>query len=149
VWGEYATFTGIVLLLPAFTPPPTPTATITPLPKPGFSAEYVGLDNCAGNWWVEIKLKNTGALPLKSVEITIKDKLTDGTHTDIADGFTNLDGCTGTTTKDILKPGDTYLLSSPQFAYNLTGHKVAVTITICTETGQQGLCVTNKFDFTP
>ena len=149
IWGKYATLIGPFLLLPVFTPPPTPTATITPLPSPAFNAEYASLDTCNGSWWVEIKLKNTGSVPLKSVEISVKDKATDLMLVNLSDGFTNLDGCLGKTTKAILKAGDTYLLSAPAFIYNPTGHKLVVTITLCSDTGQKGMCATNKIDFTP
>ena len=82
VWGKYATLTGPVLLLPIFTPPPTPTATLTPLPTltptpfPAFKTDYANLDTCNGSWWVEVKLKNRGTLPLKSVNISVKDTVT-------------------------------------------------------------------------
>ena len=149
VWGKYATLIGPVLLLPAFTPPPTPTATSTPLPSPAFKVEYASLDTCNGNWWAEIKLKNTGSVPLKSVDISLKDKVTDLMLANLSDGFTNLDGCLSKTTKDTLEPGDTYLLSAPAFIYNPTGHKLIVTITLCSDTGQKGMCATQKIDFTP
>lgn len=149
VWGKYATLVGPALLMPVFTPPPTPTATLTPLPSPAFKAEYAGLDTCNGSWWVEIKLKNTGSIPLKSVDISVKDKVTDLVLVNLADGFTNLDGCLAKTTKDTLKAGDTYLLSAPAFVYNPTGHKLVVTITLCSDTGQKGMCATDKIDFTP
>lgn len=149
IWGKYATLIGPSLHLPAFTPPPTPTATLTPEPAPDFTAEYAGMDTCNGSWWVEIKLKNTGSVPLMSGEITVRDKITDAEHVDIADGFINLDGCLKKNTKDILKQGDTTLLSAPPFLYDLMGHKLMVTITLCSETGQQGMCITKKIDFTP
>lgn len=149
VWGKYAALIGPALLLPVFTPPPTPTATSTPLPSPAFKAEYAGLDTCNNSWWVEIKLKNSGSVPLKSMEISVKDKATDLVLVNLSDGFTNLDGCLGKTTKDTLRAGDTYLLSAPAFIYNPTGHKLVVTITLCSDTGQQGMCTTNRIDFTP
>ena len=155
VWGEYATVIGPASLLPVFTPPPTPTATLTPLPtktptpSPDFKAEYVGLDTCNNNWWGEIKLKNTGSIPFKSVNISVNDKVTDVVLVNLADGFTNIDGCLKTTTKDIIGIGDTYLLSAPAFAYNPTGHNIRVVITLCSETGQKGMCTTNNFNFKP
>lgn len=148
-WGEYATLTGPILLLPIFTPPPTPTPTMTPTPSPAFSAQYSSLDTCNTNWWIEIKLKNTGPIPFKSVDIAVEDKVTNVELENLADGFTNIDGCLKTTTKDKLDSGDTYLLSVPVFAYDPTGHKLRIIITLCSETGQKGLCVRNKFDHTP
>jgi hypothetical protein len=155
VWGKYATLTGPFLLLPVFTPPPTPTATLTPLPTStptpfsAFKAEYTGLDTCNGSWWVEIKLKNKGSIPLKSVSISVKDNATDVMLVNLADGFTNLDGCLAKSTKDTLSPGDTYLLSAPAFTYNPTGHALKVILTLCSDTGQKGTCATNKIDATP
>jgi hypothetical protein len=155
VWGKYATLTGPVLLLPVFTPPPTPTATLTPLPTftptpfPAFRSDYVGLDTCTGSWWIEIKLKNRGSIPLKSVNISVKDNVTGTVVVNLADGFTNLDGCLKKSTKDALGPGDTYLLSAPAFNYDPTGNDLKVIITLCSDTGQKGTCATNKFNVKP
>jgi hypothetical protein len=155
VWGKYATVIGMTSILPIFTPPPTPTPTFTPLPtftpapSPAFKAEYVGLDACNGNWWAEIKLKNRGSVSLKSVNISVNDKTTGVVAVNLADGFLNLDGCLIKTTKDMLGQGDTYLLSAPAFTYDPTGHDIKATLTLCSDTGQKGLCVTNKLDFTP
>ena len=155
VWGEYATLTGPILLLPVLTPPPTPTPTFTPLPTftptpfPAFKAEYAGLDTCNGSWWVEVTLKNKGTVPLKSVNISVNDKVTGIEVVNLADGFTNLDGCLSKTTKDTIGPGDTYLLSAPAFTYNPTGHELKLIITLCSDTGQKGTCATNKFEVIP
>jgi len=154
-WGEYATLSGPVLLLPVFTPPPTPTATLTPTPtftptpSPAFSAEYASLDTCNSSWWTEIKLKNTGSIQLKSVNISVKDKVTNVVQVALADGFIDIDGCLKTTTKDKLDIGDTYLLSAPAFNYDPTGHELVVNITLCSDTGQKGLCATRKINVTP
>ncbi len=155
VWGKYATLTGPASTLPILTPPPTPTPTMTPLPtmtptpSPAFKSDYIGLDSCGGSWWTEIKLKNKGSIPLKSVNISIKDRVTDIVVVNLADGFTNLDGCLSRATKDTLGLGDTYVLSAPAFTYDPTGHELKVVITLCSDTGQKGICVTNKFEFTP
>jgi hypothetical protein len=155
VWGKYATFIGPVLLVPVYTPPPTPTPTFTPSPTAtptpfsAFKAEYTNMDSCNGSWWVEVKLKNTGSLPLKSVDVSAKDITTGTVFENLADGFINMDGCLAKTTKDVLGSGDTYLLSAPAFNYDLTGHEVKVTVTLCSETGQKGACVTRKVEFIP
>jgi hypothetical protein len=155
VWGEYATLTGPFLLLPIFTPPPTPTPTftpsptLTPTPSPAFKADYTSLDTCNGSWWLEIALKNRGTVPLKSVNISVTDKATGVVVVNLVDGFTNLDGCLSKTTKDTLGPGDTYQLSGPAFNYNPAGHEIKVVITLCSDTGQKGLCATNKFEVIP
>lgn len=148
VWGEYATLSGPYLFLPVFTPPPTPTPTVTPTPSPSFTMKFDNLDSCAG-WWVDIQLKNTGAVTFRSVKIEVKDMVTDVEHVALADGFTDLDGCLKTTTKDTLAPGDTFNLSAPAFAYDPSGNNIRVIITLCTNSGQKGGCVTNKINFKP
>lgn len=148
-WGEYATLVGPAMLLPIFTPPPTPTPTNTPTPAPSFAVEYSNKDTCNTNWWVELKLKNTGAISFKSVDITVIDRDTNVELVNLADGFVNIDGCLKTTTKDVLASGDTYLLSAPAFAYDPTGNRIRVRITLCSGTGQKGMCITEKIDFKP
>lgn len=155
VWGQYATLSGPFLLLPVFTPPPTPTPTNTPLPTftptpfSAFNVDYVGLDTCNGSWWAEIKLKNNGSVPLKSVSISVNDNVTGVVVVNLADGFTNMDGCLSKTTKDVLGLRDTYLLSAPAFTYDPTGHEIRATLTLCSDTGQKGVCMTKKHDFVP
>lgn len=148
VWDEYATLAGSYLSVPVLTPPPTPTATATPTPMPEFSAEYAGLDSCSG-WWVEIRVKNTGTMSFRSVKFEARDLVTDVVFVAFKDGFTDLDGCLKTSTKDVLSPGDEFVLSSPLFSYNPSGNKMRVDITLCTETSQKGGCVTRKINFKP
>jgi hypothetical protein len=149
VWGKYATVTGNVALLPIYTPPPTPTPTFTPTPSPSFKVSYSSLDTCAPNWWIELKITNNGSISFKSVNISVKDKVTDVLLVDLSDGFTDQDGCLKTTTKDVIAPGDTYLLSGPPFSYDPTGHELRVTLTLCSNTGQKGKCISEKFDVKP
>jgi hypothetical protein len=155
VWGEYATVSGYIAALPVHTPPHTPTPTFTPLPTftptpaPSFKASYSSMDTCGTSWWVDIKLRNNGSVSFKSYSLTVKDVTTDFTLTDLSDGFTDIDGCLAMTTRDIIAPGDTYLLSAPAFSYNLAGHELRLTLTLCSGTGQKGLCATDKFDILP
>lgn len=149
VWGKYATLTGPAMLAPVFTPPPTPTATATSLPTPKFTVEYTNMDSCNGFWWVELKLRNTGGIPFKSVNISIRDKVTDVVVSDTADGFINLDDCQTKSAKEILAIGETFTISTPAFKYNPESHRLFVTITLCSDKGQQGTCATEKIDFEP
>ncbi|MEW6400387.1 MAG: hypothetical protein AB1649_01235 [Chloroflexota bacterium] len=149
LWGKYATISGNVSVLPIYTPPPTPTATFTPTPSPNFNSSYSSLDTCNNNWWIEVRIKNNGSVSFRSVEISVKDTVSNIEVVDLSDGFTDIDGCVKTTTKDIIAPGDTYLLSAPPFNYNPTGHALRAFITLCTETGQKGICITDRLDVTP
>jgi hypothetical protein len=142
LWGEYATVTGNWAVLPQYTPPPTPT------PMPAFEAFYDGLDTCVG-WWVEFEVENTGGLPFRSVSLSVRDTETDATVATYTDGFTNIDGCLTSSNKDVLSPGSSRIISSPAFAYNPDGHELRATITLCSNLGQNGTCVTEVIEFEP
>lgn len=155
VWGNYATLTGPFLLLPILTPPPTPTPTFTPLPtftatpSPSFKSDYISKDSCSGAWWPEIKLRNNGTIAFRSIFISVKDTVTGVTNAQINDGFTDRNGCLETLTRDKISAGDTYLLSAPAFNYDPAGHLMETAITLCSDTGQKGLCATRRFEFIP
>ena len=140
LWGQYATLTGNFVVLPIFTPPPTPT------PMPDFAASYSTWDTCSG-WWVNILLKNSGGTAFRSVSMTVRDMTTDIVVSLSSDGFTTTEGCLAPVTKDDLQPGKTRTISSPVFAYNLAGHRLRATITLCSNLGQNGMCVTRVITF--
>jgi hypothetical protein len=142
LWGEYATLTGNFAALPMFTPPPTPT------PAPAFDAFYSDLDTCNG-WWVDIDLDNTGGITFRSISLTVRDTENDAIVSLYRDGFTDNDGCLDSVTRDNLEPGSTRTISSPPFAYDPNGHKLRATITLCSNNGQSGTCVTNVITFEP
>jgi hypothetical protein len=142
LWGEYATVTGNFAALPMFTPPPTPT------PVPAFEAEYDGLETCA-SWWVDLKLTNTGGISFESISLTVRDTVTDIVVSMYTDVFNNIDGCTGSSTRDVLNPGANRTISAPAFAYDPSGHQLRATLTLCSRDGQNGTCVTNVIKFTP
>jgi hypothetical protein len=154
VWGQYATVTGSTIFLPVYTPPPTPTPTYTPVPtftvavNPDFDVSYTGLDTCV-DWWPEIELTNTGTVGFRSVGITVRDTVTGVVVASLADEFINKNGCDSTTTRDRLVVGKTRIVSAPAFSYDPSGHKIHATITLCSETGQNGTCVTRTINFTP
>jgi len=142
LWGEYATLSGNFSALPIFTPPPTPT------PVPDFDASYAGLDTCVG-WWVDIRLENTGGLSFRSMSLTLRDTVTDVVLSVNPNGFTDLSGCLDSSTRDNINPGDVRRVSSPAFAYNPTGHEIRATVTLCSNTGVSGMCVSKTIKFTP
>ena len=149
VWGQYATVVGNILSLPIYAPPPTPTPTLTATPLPDFDASFSSTDNCNNNWWVEIKLKNTGSLDFKSVGMTVTDTVSGVVLADYADGFTDISGCLTSATRDTLAAGKTYVMSAPTFTYDPSGHKLRTTITLCSDLGQSGTCLTKTISFKP
>ena len=148
LWGEYATLAGNLSVLPVFTPPPTPTPSSTSTPAPGFDVSYDSLETCSG-WWVDLKLKNTGSIAFRSISITLRDTVNDTVLSLSADNFTNNDGCSGSSIKDILNPGDVRVVSASPFAYDPTGHKIRATITMCSNKAISGTCVTQVIEFKP
>jgi hypothetical protein len=152
LWGKYATLTGNTSVLPIYTPPPTPTATFTPLPTftgtgPGsFFVVYYGLDNCTNEWWVDLKITNNGKVTYRSLDLEIKDTKTGASFKDLADEFTDHDGCNKTIIKDVLGPEDTHILSGPRFNYNPTGHLLKLTLILCPQTDQKGICAKQNFE---
>jgi hypothetical protein len=147
VWGEFATLSGNTAILPVYTPPPTPLPTFTATPAPDFQASYAGLDSCTG-WWADIKLRNTGPVTFNSVGVTLKDMVTSVVVSNITDGFVDNTGC-ASSNKGALLPDKAVTMSAPAFSYDPTGHKVRGTLTLCSGTGLNGLCVTQAISFTP
>ncbi|MFT3890207.1 MAG: SH3 domain-containing protein [Anaerolineales bacterium] len=142
LWGEYATVTGNYAALPMMTPPPTPTA------APSFDLSYEGRDTCSG-WWVDLILENTGTMTFDSVSITVKDTVTGVSHTISSDEFTDFDSCSDYISKDTLPSGEMRVMSSAKFDYDVHGDKMNATVTVCSNEGMNGMCVTEKLTFTP
>ncbi|MBK9924771.1 MAG: hypothetical protein IPP66_05695 [Anaerolineales bacterium] len=143
LWGEYAMFGGNISALPIFTPPPTPT------PVPAFELSYDGLEACNNAWWVEVKLKNIGGTAFRSISMSVKDKDTNITVSMTDDSFKNTNGCNSSDSRKMLDIGDTIVVSAPSYAYDPTGHKLQATVTLCSEDGVNGLCMTETTSFTP
>ncbi|MEW6284961.1 MAG: hypothetical protein AB1509_01925 [Chloroflexota bacterium] len=144
LWGEYATLVGNIQALPVFTPPPTPT------PAPDFAAEYTGLEACTGSgWWVEFKLQNTGGIVFRSISMSVQDTDAKITLSLSDNNFTNRNGCTDIDAKKALGLGEKLTVSSPVFNYDPGGHKFRATLTLCSEDGVNGMCVTHNIEFKP
>lgn len=149
LWGAYATLTGNTGVIPEFTPPPSPTPPPTSTPFPGFNASYNGLESCAGTgWWVDVELENTGGMTFQSIAMTVADMDTNVVLSLYADNFTNRNGCSETATRDNLPAAEELIMSSPIFPADPSGHEIRVTITLCSNPGQSGMCDTETITFT-
>jgi hypothetical protein len=142
LWGYYSTG-GNLGNVALFTPPPTPTSV------PSYEVSYTGLDSCFAAWWVEVSLKNAGAIAFKSLTISVKDTVSGVSVSSSNNEFINNDGCVVFGAFSRLDPGETYIVSSPPFAANPTGHKVTATLTLCTEDNLGGQCSSKNIEFTP
>ncbi len=148
VWGEYASASGSLLVLPVLLPPPTPSPTMTPTPIPSFDMEFIDSIKCGG-WMMNIQVTNTSPQPFKSMVIEVKDEVTEVELRASSDEFTQRDGCLKTVTKDRIDPFETFIISSPPFEYNPKRHPFRAFITLCTEKGQSAGCITRKLNFKP
>jgi hypothetical protein len=145
LWGQYATVVGDTSDLPVFTPPPLPT------PAPSFNASLNGLESCAdtGNWWLDINIENNGGITFRSFFMTVRDTVT-GTELSLyQDNFIDRDGCNASEDQGDLDPGDAFIVSSPAFTYDPSGHRIHTRITLCSSAGQAGTCLSHSYDFTP
>ncbi len=165
LWGQFATVTGNTGALPVYTPPPLPTPSLTPVPSipaatssptatplsaAAFIASYTGIQSCAGTgWWAEIELKNSGAIPLQSMALTVTDPATSTTLPLHTDNFTNKTGCNAPDTRPNLPAGAILTVSSPVFNYDPRGHQLSAVIKLCSNAGQGGTCTTQTINFTP
>ncbi|MBI5962078.1 MAG: SH3 domain-containing protein [Chloroflexi bacterium] len=141
LWGFYATG-GNLGNAAVFTPPPSPTSV------PGYEATYAGVDSCVG-WWVEVTLKNIGAVGFKSFSISVKDTVTDITLSSSSNEFINNDGCLVSNSISKLDPEETYTVSSPAFIADPTGHVIKATLTLCTDNNLGGQCSVKNIEFKP
>jgi hypothetical protein len=171
--AQYATVTGAAGALRVLTPPPTPkpTRTNTPKPKPtntpkptsqptvsvpvsstpaaNFDVSYHHLENCPSTgWWADLQLINNGQIMFRSFSMTVRDTVTDTSLSLNSDGFLDRNGCDQVIWED-LPFGSDRIVSSPIFPDDLTGHELRAVITLCSDLGQSGTCITKMVNFTP
>ncbi|MGB2963289.1 MAG: hypothetical protein WBB69_04815 [Anaerolineales bacterium] len=129
LWGKYVTPEGDTTSLKILTPPPTPT------PVLDFT---IAFKKESANY-ITVNIKNTGNLTLESYTATFKDLTTSETLTHSKNKFDS----------SIIRitPGKTADLTSLQFSASTSGHKIKVTIKICTEDSQSGSCTTRAATF--
>jgi hypothetical protein len=149
VWGEYATISGPWIGVPIYTPRATPTPSFTPTPQVGFDTSFDELRSCSGDWWVSIRLTNTGDITFESITISLRDTDTDVTVSSADNEFVNRTGCSSSSSRDALGPGKSTTVTSPEISDNPTGHKLRVTLTLCSRDGQEGKCQTDTITFKP
>jgi hypothetical protein len=149
VTGEFATLSGPTGSLPIFTPAPTPLPTFTETPAPSFETSYEGLVSCPSEWWLEIKLKNVGSVTFDSIKIVVKDIATDESATDISNSFVDNYDCSASNSKSELVPDKAVVVSAPSLPDDPTGHKVRTTITLCSDTDLNGVCMTQTITYKP
>lgn len=149
VSDKYATISGYTDTLPIYTPWPTPIPTYTRTPSPGFDLSYDGLMECTTEWWVELRLENTGGVTFRSVDILLEDLTEDNSYGEDFNSFVDNYDCASTRSKSTLLPDKNAVVSSPILTYDPTGNRLRVTVTLCEERDLDGDCLTETITFRP
>jgi hypothetical protein len=132
-----------------YTPPPTPLPTFTPTASPGFDVSYTGLVECSGSWWTQMELNNTGTQTFRSILFNLRDNTLGTEDEQEANKFVEKSGCASSSSTVSLGAGSTVTVSSPALSNDPTDHKMRAHITLCTNTNQNGDCITEIFNFKP
>jgi len=144
VWGQYATLVGDTNPLPVYTPMPTPTPIID------FDLSFIGIDRCSAMRYTRLKFGNIGVLTWESFKATITDLTTSDTSSPMeADEFTDAYTCGTTTSVPKLGPGESAIIYTYGFDHDLPGHSLRADVTLCSQDGLVGTCVTRSINFTP
>jgi len=150
--------------LPTATPPPTlaplaPTSTVVfpPVSAPPASAavmvyslSYQRLETCKGNI-PAFKIINRGDVIIQSYSIEVYDATTGFSETNTSNDFEQRNGCKPFTVVYLLDHGDTGYIYSAPFTYDITGHKMHATITLCSHNWSEGgkCTISAPINFTP
>lgn len=141
IWGKYATPEGPIMSLPVYTPPP----------KPSYYVNFHGSDCGAGQCHLWFIVENTGPMALESYSVHVKTKSSWATGTPQVTQATNKSNTfyTAIMGSQVAKihPGKKAYIVSGQLD-NPLGYQATATITICTQDGQAGMCVTKTLNFT-
>jgi len=143
MWGFYATGANLNNV-PILTPPPSPTSA----PVPSFNATYVNSGKCIA-WWSRVTVLNNGPVAFRSIAMTIKDTVTNETKSSSLDGFQDVNACILSTINSKLDPGESATVVTPSLTADPAGHKVELSLKLCSENGQGGECITKSIEFTP
>ena len=149
VWGEYAVFTGSQFAMPAFTPPATPTSTVTPIPSLSFKLKGNGMASCSGAWWMNIEITNFSKYTFGSVKIEMQDITKNVFRVVAYNDFPSTTGCGNLSISDNIPIEASVVVSGPKFDYNLRDSSLRGSITVCSEDDLKGVCTTITAPFNP
>ena len=146
LWGQYATVTGNTSDLPVYTPPPTPT------PQAAFAISYIGMVTCAPQYAFHFNITNSGSVTWESIRIDITDHTSATSFVHTGDKIRYYNGCVLAASVEELTAGEgaTATNVNPgQLGYNPSGHNITAVITLCSQNGLAGTCVSRTLNFTP
>lgn len=151
LWGQYATINGDQVVLPVFTSMPGPTKTPTPTPAPTFSAEFISMETCGGDFYFRFLIRNTGQVTWKAIQINVNDTTSAVSTVHSNTSFKDYSGCAAGLSQSDLTPGeDSYVATyNPgQLGYDPTGHDITASIMLC-QMDSYGGCISKNVKFVP
>jgi hypothetical protein len=146
IWRNYATTTGDIAPVPVFTPEPTST------PSARFSVSYVDVTACAPQYAFHFQVDNTGSITWESIRIVITNNTASSTTTHTLDSFRSYEGCSVESNQQNLEPGEgghVANINPGQFNYDPSGDQFTAVVTVCSENGLAGTCLSKTINFTP
>ena len=109
---------------------------------------YDDMDGCVG-WDPAFQVTNTGSVTFRSYDIEAYDTVADVTKRVSVDHFDETSGCPVVTAIPQLDPGMTGWVHAYSFHYDPTGNPLQVSVTLCTDIGLGGTCITQSLNVTP
>jgi hypothetical protein len=149
VWTQTTVVSGNVSNLPVIAPPPPPLPTATPALPPGFTAVYDNVHDCAGGPFAILKITNTGATTLESMNLTLDD-LNASTTLSIVNSDIPFLGAANECPVggENIPPGAVRYVAGMLGSPAPSGHQVRATIKMCTSNYLKGTCTVSTIDFT-
>jgi hypothetical protein len=149
VFGDNVHVEGDTSGVQVVTPPPIPiTPTFTPKPDVRFDPSFVKVIECDGEPWAVFEVDNTGEEDFESMGIKIED--TDDDEVIFEDSsdepfMESADICPDDN-NDNLEEDETLWIAG-DIDDGESGNDAEATITLCTEEGLKGICVSDDVDF--
>ena len=149
VYGQGATLEGERTSLPMINPLPSP----TPDSGSNFSVTYSTVKICNGDdYSFSFSVKNTDDLVWQSIKVYIVDTKTGVTANYSSDHFEeSLDCKIDNYQNDLAKGERAYITpyNPGHFNYNVYGHNFLLRVTLCSEEGLAGTCMTREVPIQP
>lgn len=126
--------------LPAFTPPPSPTA------GPYFEVAFKNYDRCKGQYFLRFTVTNTGGFALRSGYVRVTDLKKNISVEASFNAFDLTTGCIIAKNIAPLEPGGTGYLQSDTFKIDPRVNNLRAVIMACVEKGLKPPCITHTIE---
>jgi hypothetical protein len=116
---------------------------------PEFKVEFKKFDTCKGKDFAIFIVENIGSTPFRSAYIKLTDLKVNQSSEQAINAFDLHVGCTLAKNIAPLNPGETGYVESAPVDWNHSGHKLRVTIMLCTEQNLKKVCVDQTIEVKP